>query len=43
MSFDELLGLVRQHRPELEQDDVDILRSAYDLAEERHAGQERRS
>ena len=43
MSFDELLGLVRQHRPGLEQEDVDILRAAYDLAEERHAGQERRS
>ena len=43
MSFDELVGLVRGHRPSLDEADTDILRAAYDMVEERHAGQERRS
>ncbi|MBT7096930.1 HD domain-containing protein, partial [Candidatus Poribacteria bacterium] len=43
MSFDELVDIVRSHRPSLDKDDTALLRSAYDLAEERHAGQERRS
>ncbi|MEO2005602.1 MAG: HD domain-containing protein, partial [Candidatus Poribacteria bacterium] len=43
MSFDELAGLVRLHRHGLEEEDEALLRSAYELAEARHEGQERRS
>lgn len=43
MSFDELADLVRLHRHGLEEDDEALLRKAYELAEERHEGQERRS
>ena len=43
MSAEELLTLMREYQPDLEEDDAALLRLSYEYAEEKHRGQLRRS